>query len=191
MKKKIEDFINDNRDAFDSYEPKEQVWEAIKTQLPFKKKNKAVATRMIWTRWSAVAAALIIITSSIFYFSHISQKQDNAIAAVTGDNDVPAEYAEEVYHFTKLIELKHKQLKKIEKEQPELYRQFAGDISKLDSNYQALRNELPGHPNQEVLIQEMIENLKWQIDLLNQQLNIIQKINKSKKSINEKVSKSA
>jgi hypothetical protein len=191
MKKKLEDFINDNRDAFDSYEPKEQVWEAIKTQLPFEKKNKEVATRMIWIKWSAVAAALIIITSSIFYFSHISQKQDNAIAAVTHDNDVPAEYAEEVYHFTMLIELKHTQLKKIEKEQPELYRQFAGDISKLDSNYQALRNELPGHPNQEVLLQTMIENLKWQIDLLNQQLNIIQKINKSKKSINEKISKSA
>ncbi len=191
MKKKLEDFINDNRDAFDSYEPKEQVWEAIKTQLPFEKKNKEVATRMIWIKWSAVAAALIIITSSIFYFSHISQKQDNAIAAVTSDNDMPAEYAEEVYHFTKLIELKHTQLKKIEKEQPELYRQFAGDISKLDSNYQALRNELPGHPNQEVLLQTMIENLKWQIDLLNQQLNIIQKINKSKKSINEKISKSA
>lgn len=191
MKKKLEDFINHNRDAFDSYEPREQVWEAIKTQLPFEKKSKAVATRRLWIRWSAVAAALIIITSSIFYFSHISQKQDNAIAAVTGDNDVPAEYAEEVYHFTMLIELKHKQLKKIEKEQPELYRQFAGDISKLDSNYQALRNELPGHPNQEVLIRTMIENLKWQIDLLNQQLNIIQKINKSKKTINEKVYKSA
>lgn len=191
MKKKLKDFINDNRDAFDSYEPKEQVWEAIKTQLPFEKKNKEVATRMIWIKWSAVAAALIIITSSIFYFSHISQKQDNAIAAVTSDNDMPAEYAEEVYHFTKLIELKHTQLKKIEKEQPELYRQFAGDISKLDSNYQALRNELPGHPNQEVLLQTMIENLKWQIDLLNQQLNIIQKINKSKKSFNEKISKSA
>lgn len=191
MKKKIEDFINDNRDAFDNHEPREQVWEAIKKQLPLEKKNKAVATRMLWIKWSAVAAALIIITSSIFYFSHISQKQNNAIAAVTGDNDVPEEYAEEVYHFTKLIELKHKQLKKIEKEQPELYRQFAGDISKLDSNYQALRNELPGHPNQEVLLQTMIENLKWQIDLLNQQLNIIQKINKSKKSINEKISKSA
>lgn len=191
MKKKLKDFINDNRDAFDSYEPKEQVWEAIKTQLPFQKKNKAVATRIIWIKWSAVAAALIIITSSIFYFSNILQNQDNAIASLTGSNDVPAEYAEEVYHFTKLIELKHKQLKKIEKEQPELYRQFAGDISKLDSNYQALRNELPGHPNQEVLLQTMIENLKWQIDLLNQQLNIIQKINKSKKSINEKISKSA
>ncbi len=191
MKKKIEDFINNNRDAFDSYEPKEQVWEAIKEQLPFEKKNKAILTRIIWIRGSTMAAALIIITCSIVYFSHVFHKQDNAINAVTDHNDLPAEYAEEVFHFTKLIELKHKELKNIEKEQPELYRQFAGDISKLDSNYQALRNELPGHPNQEVLIHAMIGNLKWQISLLNEQLNIIQKIKQAKKITNEKISKAA
>ncbi len=191
MKENLENFINDNRDAFDSYEPGNKVWKAIEEELPADKKKQATILRMAWVRWSAIAAAILVITTSVYYFSPFTKKQDNQTVAISDNSEVPAEYAEEVYHFTKLIELKHKQLKKIEKEQPELYRQFSGDISKLDSNYQVLRNELPGHPNQEVLIQTMISNLKWQIDLLNQQLTIIQKIKHSKKTTDEKISKPA
>lgn len=146
--------------------------------------------RMILFKWSA-AAAILIIVSTLFYFSQVSTKQASTVTSIPDNGEMPAEYAEEVYHFTKLIELKHNQLKKIEKYQPELYRQFAEDIAKLDSNYQILRKEMPGHPNQEVLIQTMIGNLKWQIDLLNEQLNIIQKIKDFKKINNEKITKSA
>jgi hypothetical protein len=191
MKQSLEDFINDNRNGFDSYEPGNKVWKAIEEQLPADKKKQVNILRMTWIKWSAIAAAVLVITASVLYFSQVSKKPDNSTIAISDNNGLPAEYAEEVYHFTKLIELKHKQLKKIEKDQPELYRQFAGDISKLDSNYQVLRKELPGHPNQEVLIQTMIANLKWQIELLNEQLNIIQKIKQSKKTTNEKISKSA
>ena len=190
MKKNLEDFISDNRDAFDTYEPGNNVWKAIEDELPGKKK-KPLIVLTTWTRWSSVAAAIIIIASSVYYFSQGSLKDNNPVVAKPAGNDLPAEYSEELYHFTKLIELKHKQLQKIEKEQPELYRQFAGDISKLDSNYQALRKELPGNPNQEVLIQAMIGNLKWQIDLLNEQLQIIQKIKQSKTGKYEKIPKSA
>ena len=191
MKHRLEDFIDENRDDFDSYEPGKKVWKAIEEQLPGNKKKRAIVLPMTWIRWSSIAVAVIIIVSSVYYFSQHTIKPGRPSQVIVANNDVPPEYAEEVYHFTKLIELKHKQLQKIEKEQPELYRQFAGDISRLDSNYQALRRELPGHPNQEVLIEAMIGNLKWQIDLLNEQLNIIQKIKQSKKGTNEKISKSA
>jgi len=39
---------------------------------------------------------------------------------------------------------------------------------------------LPVNPNKEELLQAMIYNLQLQIDLLNQQLNIIQKIKQAK-----------
>jgi hypothetical protein len=126
---------------------------------------------------------------SIYYLLPRDQKtQQGAISAAT--TGVPAEYAQEVYYFTQIIELKHSELKKIEKEQPGLYRQFSGDINRLDSNYQVLKKELPNNPNQEMLLEAMIGNLKWQIDLLNQQLTIIQKIKQSKKTSHEKASQS-
>ena len=81
-----------------------------------------------------------------------------------------------VAQFSSMIEEKQKELQSIEKDNPALYSQFSGDIKKLDSTYQVLRNTLPANPNKEQLLQAMISNLQMQIDLLNQQLNIIKKV---------------
>jgi hypothetical protein len=99
-------------------------------------------------------------------------------------------YNEEMYHYTKLIEIKHNELKKIEKDEPLLYKKFAGDVSKLDSVYHSLQKQLPKNPNREQLLEAMIQNLQLQIGLLNHQLDIIKQINHSKKSEYEKAYKS-
>lgn len=92
----------------------------------------------------------------------------------------------EIFHFTKLIEIKNQQVKSIQKEHPELYSQFATDINKLDSSYIALKLQLKTYPNKELLLKAMIQNLQLQIDLLNEQLDVIKKIKQSKKPSNEK-----
>jgi hypothetical protein len=96
----------------------------------------------------------------------------------------------EMYYYTKLIELKHEELKTLEKDEPLLYRQFAGDVQKLDSVYHTLKIQLPNNSNREQVIEAMISNLQLQIGLLNKQLNIIKQIKHSKKSAYEKAYKS-
>ena len=105
--------------------------------------------------------------------------------------DIPSAYAEEVYHFTRLIELKHKELNKLKKAEPALYKRFSAEISKLDSSYQMLKHELPGNPNEEMVLAAMIDNLRIQIDLLNEQLHIIKKIKETKNNTHEKIYKSS
>ncbi|MFI5154695.1 MAG: hypothetical protein ACHQEM_00825 [Chitinophagales bacterium] len=97
---------------------------------------------------------------------------------------------EEMVHYASLIEIKHKQLKAIEKDEPLLYRQFANDVNKLDSVYINLKKQLPKNPNREQLLEAMINNLQLQMELLNHQLNIIKQINHSKKAAYEKAYKS-
>ena len=53
-----------------------------------------------------------------------------------------------------------------------------------------LKSDLPGNPNEELVLGAMIENLRIQIDLLNEQLTIIKKIKESKNTKNEKIYKS-
>ncbi len=139
-------------------------------------------------KWSAVAAVVLFISAGIFYFSQTND--GNKKAAVAEANEIPEEYAEEVYHFTRLIELKHKELSKIRNEEPELYKKFSADITRLDSSYQMLKKELPGNPNEELVLAAMIENLRIQIDLLNEQLIIIKKIRQTKNTDHEKIYKS-
>jgi hypothetical protein len=112
-------------------------------------------------------------------------KDQNAAAATDGD----ATINEEMYHYARLVELKHKELKTIEKDEPLLYRQFAADVHSLDSVYLTLQQQLPKNPNREQLLEAMLQNLQLQMGLLNHQLDIIKQINHSKKTAYEKAYK--
>lgn len=191
MSSKLENFIREHREEFDGEEPGSQIWKKLEQQLDPGVERKVY--RMAIMRWSAVAAITVLATLAVFYFTGKPAK--NSVAVNNGQtNDIitainPA-YAKEVYHFTQLIELKQNELKKIEKEQPDLYKEFIGDITTLDSSYNALKKELPQNPNREQLLEAMIENLRLQTDLLNHQLLIIKKIKQAKNKSDESNSKS-
>lgn len=185
----LENFIRDHREEFDGEEPSPRVWKDLQQQLqadanPAPKKNSGgrVLTLTI-LKWSAAAAILVLAGLGVFHLidkptppgtAEVKPKRDDILQKINPT------YAKEVYHFTQLIELKQEELKQIEKDNPELYQQFLGDISQLDSSYNNLKKELPSNPNREQLLEAMIENLKMQTELLNQQLQIIQQIKQSK-----------
>ena len=117
------------------------------------------------------------------------------LAAAGSDNkaneksELESSENEEMYHYAKLVEIKHKELRTIEKDEPLLYRQFSMDVNKLDSAYHSLQNQLPKNPNREQILEAMLQNLQLQMGLLNHQLDIIKQINHSKKTAYEKAYK--
>ncbi len=184
----MERFIRDNREDFDGLEPSERIWEQIASGM--NKKNKpAKLVSMTILKWSIAAAVLISIGLSALYFTN--RKDDMATPEIAGVNtndpvveQIDPQYGQMVAQFSALIETKQQELRSIEKENPKLYAQFSIDIKKLDSTYQVLRSTLSANPNKEQLLQAMIGNLQMQIDLLNQQLVIIQKV---KHPVKEKI----
>lgn len=193
---RLEHFINEHREEFDSEVPTPRIWKDLEKQLqpaqPAVKQGGRIIPMTI-LKWSAAAAILVLAAFGVF---HLMNKPAPATdiartnPAVKSNDDLLQQinptYAKEVYHFTQLIELKQEELKQIEKDNPELYQQFLADINKLDSSYNNLKKELPSNPNREQLLEAMIENLKVQTDLLNQQLQIIQQIKQSKNQSNGK-----
>jgi hypothetical protein len=106
-----------------------------------------------------------------------------------GNTELDASVNEEMYHYAKLVEIKHKELKTIEKDEPMLYKQFSLDVSRLDSAYHNLQGQLPNNSNREQILEAMLQNLQLQMGLLNHQLDIIKQINHSKKTAYEKAYK--
>jgi hypothetical protein len=98
--------------------------------------------------------------------------------------------SQEVYYFTKLIQVKQKQIASIRHDSPELYDHFVSDYKKLDASYNELKEEIKSNPNKELLLEKMIVNLQLQIDLLNQQLKVVRQLNKIKKDKADEISKS-
>lgn len=192
---RLEQFINDHRREFDGEEPDPRIWKRVNDEINSKKTPGRVF-RLNRIQWSAAAAIIIVIGGSILYMNLNSGVKPPPVGDGTVQTTPPAQsdiisdinptYAKEVYHFTQLIELKQTQIRQIEKDDPVLYKQFVNDINKLDSSYLKLKEELPSNPNREQLLEAMIQNLQLQTELLNQQLQIIQKIKQSKNESNSK-----
>ncbi len=198
MSNRLEQFIQDNRDEFDSEEPRPQLWKNLRTELETGSRKNDSVFHLSFLRWTAAAAVVVMVLGMFYYMDR--RKADNNFAGTTNPSEVKEDkylkgldpaYAKEVYHFTQLIELKQNELKQIEREHPELYSQFVEDVHRLDSSYQVLRAELPANPNPEMLLEAMIQNLRLQADLLNEQLTIIKQIKKTKKDSHEKDTRSA
>jgi hypothetical protein len=206
MSKGLEQFMRNHRDEFDTDEPGEHIWKNLEQQLTVKDHNEqkqttnGIVTVLKVLRWSAAAAILIL--AGIGIYSLLNKRGFNGpdYAGSQPVKDTPTvnerllkeinpNYAQEVVQFTQLIELKQNELKEIEKEHPNLYKMFVTDINKLDSSYNALKKELPENPNREQLLEAMIENLRLQTEILNQQLSIINQIKASKSAHHDTNSK--
>jgi hypothetical protein len=203
MSKGLEQFIRDNRDQFDSDEPSERIWKKLEQELTDEQQNnqqqkskgqKTIVLTIL--RWSAAAAILILAGIGIFSLLNNRSSDGGIVQQKPAPIDTPAindqllkeinpGYAREVSQFTQLIEMKQNELKEIEKENPNLYKKFVTGIDKLDSSYNALKKELPENPNREQLLEAMIENLRLQTEILNQQLSIINQIKASKSNNHE------
>ena len=121
----------------------------------------------------AASIAVLLLAGSFLYvnYQYGVAHQPEVVAA-------SPVYAKEVVQYTRLIDDKRAELKQMTEGNPALYREFAQDLDRLENSYQSLKANLSQNPNQDVLIQAMIQNLHYQINLLNEQLRVIQRINR-------------
>lgn len=108
------------------------------------------------------------------------KKEKNEDAFPEGVND------EEIYHYTRLIEIKQHQIQTLKQTSPELYREFARDMKILENSYKELKGQLHQDGDIEPLMGAMIDNLKMQAALLSRQLEIYKESREEKR--NEKTS---
>jgi flagellar biosynthesis GTPase FlhF len=178
MKERLESFVRNNKRDFDQFEAPADIWNKIQDQLDEKNivadsklKNERIVRVSFLLK---IAASLVPLIIAALWFYQYQLKQSIDLS------NINPQLAKEQIHYASLIEIKGAELKRIEQEEPELYREFSSEIKKMDASYQKLKNELPVSPNQEETVKAMIQNLQIQTELLNQQLQIIQQINQIK-----------
>lgn len=193
MSKRIEKFIEQNRHLLDTENVPDAVWEKIKLPVAEKQSAKLVLWKPMY-KWAAAAVitGLMALTSYL-----LIQKYSHDIPPETAGmqkydtlpqpdiNNIPNEYGEEAAAIYKSITVKQEELKTIAGTDPELYRQFAGDLATLDSSYRVLQSQAAASPNHDVIIKAMIQNLQLQAELLSRQLLIINQFKNSKKESHE------
>lgn len=92
MSKKLEDFIRNNKNAFDEHTPSDALWQRIESKLNIEKDVPAkgkVFTIKAWMKAAAVIA-LLVTTAVVFYNLNRNGGQTTEIAANSDKDSVPA-----------------------------------------------------------------------------------------------------
>jgi hypothetical protein len=135
--------------------------------------TRTIGSRQGWSFnwWVAASVALLALLGGFWFLNHqyAVTEQPEMLAISPG-------YAKEFAQYTRLVDQKQDELKAMTASNPALYKAFSSDLDRLERSYQTLKADLPANPNQEMLVQAMIRNLQLQIDLLNEQLRVIQRM---------------
>jgi hypothetical protein len=157
MKNSIEDFINQNRPAFDDKEPSDKVWTTINNRL-FKHTS-------LWnslTMWRAAAVVLLGLCIYLAVPKFTAQREKNI--ALSEFKDIESFYISQISEKVKQIETSRGQEAGLNG--------FTHDFQQLDAMYEVLKEEMKTRPGQKVK-DALVLNLLIRIDLLNQQLHKI------------------
>lgn len=176
----LEDFIKNNRQEFEEKEVPSKMWEKISVEIQPKVKSRSLSNSTILR---IAASAIFLITIGYFAGKYGKSTAENSDLVALNPS-----YAKDVVLYSSFVSDKRKELEKIKQSRPDLLKQFENDWTELDQSYKKLKADLPNNPNQEELVKAMIQNLQWQIQVLNQQLEILEKVkNKENEEVKDMV----
>ncbi|HEY3430430.1 MAG TPA: hypothetical protein VGK39_07125 [Cyclobacteriaceae bacterium] len=158
MKNQLEDFIRQNKAAFDDQEPSEKIWKNIRQQL--------FITTSLWNSVVIWRAAAVVLLGLCIYLAiqKIVDNRDKNLA-LSEFNDVENFYVSQISEKVEQI--------KASRGQDMGMNGFTHDFQQLEAMYQVLKEEMRARPSQKV--KDALElNLLIRIDLLNQQLHKIE-----------------
>ena len=169
---KLEKYIADNRESLDTKVPGDLVWKRIEDQLITAPK----ANRFAWI-WKAAAVVLLGISSLLLYQKLQLQEQVDLAHDSTNENTMTLDtgFEEAEFYYTSVIQEKRQEIANFQVDDPQLKAEFNSDLDELDLLYVELKEELFETSNEKVM-EALFENLKLRIDILNRQLEILEKI---------------
>lgn len=158
MKDQLEDFIRQNKAAFDDREPSQKAWIEISRKL--------FGTISLWNSVSVWRAAAVILLGICAYLAlpRFQNSKERALA-LSEFKDVESFYVSQINTKIGLIE-------DLRGEEAGM-NGFTNDFKQLEAMYQVLKEEMKVRPSQKVK-DALVLNLLVQIDLLNQQLHKIE-----------------
>ncbi len=175
----LEKYIRENREAFDDKDPGENSWNEIVKRI-----NKPVSKTIRVTQWIWKAASIILFAAVIGLLVDRYVHNKNAAGPVVPNPRI-TELRQVENYYTNLITEKRQEINVYLQKDPDFRKSFNHDINQLDSLYSGLKTELSKSYNDKI-VDAMIVNLQLRIKILNEQLSILQSIQKTKK--NEKSS---
>ena len=204
MKDRLKEFVGENREEFDVFEPRPELWQEICKQMPKavaetpppRKEAKVISfnfgERLNFSAdflFMRVAAAIVLLLAcgiTLLLVKRNVSVPEGTVAAVSGQvplSQIAPELVEVEAYYTRQINSKRQQVDEYDLKVLGLdeAKEIDQELARLDSSYTQLKKQLYTTPNTEQVMGAMIQNLQIRIQVLNQQLEVLKKIERLQK----------
>ena len=165
-------YFQENKDDFDNELPSEVHFQKFEEMLG---ERKPVRKLQLRTVLKVAAITVLFVLSSLWVYDNVLSLNANSGMAL---KDVSPEYKEVEFFYTSMVKEKYREL-----ENNKLFNNAGhklmveNEITELDSLYTALKIELKANPNDKRIVDAMINHYQLKIDLINQIIESLNRIN--------------
>jgi hypothetical protein len=202
MKDRLKDFVSEHREEFDVYEPRQELWQEICQEISVKPEIETTKVikfsfgdsfsfsgNMAFMRVAAAILLLIGCGLTLWVTKQNTAEGNYTMAAVNQPaiQKIAPELVEVEAYYTSQLKDKKEELSEYDMKVLGLdeKKEIDQEIARLDSSYIQLKKQLLTAPNTDKVMNAMIQNLQIRIDVLNRQLEVLQKIEKLQKQTTE------
>lgn len=168
MSDKLEEFVNRNRAHFDSEDPSPLVWEGIKQKRAVKKKPRIIGLNP-WLLGIA-ASFLLLAVAVIALQSRTIKSLKTEISQVETETNTEWTMPDELKELDGLYTLQVSQTFDVLNEHPEEAQEMREELVELDQEFEALKEELGSGLSKQEVVEAMVENYRFKLELLERTL---------------------
>ncbi len=168
----LEKMMKENKEFFSDAQPAEGHYERFERRLQ-QQQSRQKTIRIGWQVSRIAAVGILVIMSGLWVSSQFNNNQSSIPLGA-----VNSEYQQVEYYYTTQIASQVDQLEKSEWiADPEYKKAMIQEVEAMDSIYQALQEELGANPDDERIIQAMIQHYQTKLQVIQNILTRVQQIN--------------
>ncbi len=165
---KLEEYIRQNRDDLDRYNPPAGIWRGIRREL--RKQKSGIR------KWLSIAAMIVVILGTALVFfrpeyrwsdSNKQENRDEQIARLS------PQFKETEIYYTTLVNELYKEATPLLTNNPEIKKELNYDLSQLDSIYLELKKDLNDNISNQDVVEALIQNYRIKIRILEDMLTVL------------------
>jgi hypothetical protein len=170
--KTIEDIIRNNKDYFEDAEPSTGHLERFNRKLEKRFQVKTIKRSIVPYLLKAAVVTLLITLSSLWTWDHFIRTGSSRMTL----GQVSPQYKEVENYYVHQVNMMEGEISGVELNNAEQKAMILKEIKSMDSTYVSLQKELKANPNDERIINAMIEHYQTKLEVMTYIVNQLKAI---------------
>jgi hypothetical protein len=171
--KTIEDIIRQNRDLFEDREPSEGHFDRFSVKLEIRAQSRANKRSIVPYLLRAAVVTLLVTLSSLWTWDHFIRTGSSRMTL----GQVSPQYREVENYYIHQVNLMEGEIVNTDlKNNPEQKEVLMKEMKSMDSVYVSLQKELKANPNDERIINAMIDHYQTKLEVMTYIVNQLKTI---------------